>query len=80
MAAVAFSLLQFQRKILYLKMPNVPMSLLGMSQIHLPHLRIRKYFTKNSSVNFHDKVFLHILPNLAKIEEKPCHGNLRMCH
>ena len=27
-------------------------------QIHLPHLRIHKYFTNDSSVNFHDKVFL----------------------
>ena len=47
-------------------------------RIHLTHLWIRKYFTDDSSVNFHDKVFLHFLKKMAKNEEKPCHGNLQM--
>ena len=37
-------------------------NILYIGQIHPPHLRIHKYFTDNSSVNFHDKVFLHFLP------------------
>ena len=28
-----------------------------LGRIHLPHLQIRKYFTDDSSINFHDKVF-----------------------
>ena len=51
----------------------IPISSLILGRIHPPHLWIHKYFTDNSSVNFHDKGFLH-----SKIEEKPCHGNLRM--
>ena len=47
-------------------------------RIHLVHLRIRKYFTEDTSVNFHDRFFLHFAKNSAKNEEKPCHGNLRM--
>ena len=35
-------------------------------QIHLPHLRIHKYFMDDSSVNFHDKIFLHFLPIFFK--------------
>ena len=35
-------------------------------QIHLPHLRICKYFMDDSSVNFHDKVFLHFLQKFGK--------------
>ena len=49
--------------------------------IHLVvvHLRTRKYFTDNSSANFHDKFFLHFLLNFSKNEEKTCrHGNLLM--
>ena len=34
--------------------------------IHLPHLRIRKYFTDNSSINFHYNIFLHFLPKIGK--------------
>ena len=37
-------------------------------RIHLPHLRIRKYFMDDSSVNFQEKVFLHFCQNLAKNE------------
>ena len=48
--------------------------------IHLPHLWIHKYFTNDTSINFHDKVFLHFSKKLAENEEKPCHGNLRMSH
>ena len=32
----------------------------------------------NSSINFHDKVFLHFFQKFGKNEEKPCHGNLHM--
>ena len=35
-------------------------------RIHLLHLQIHKYFTDDSSVNFHDKVFLRFLPNFFK--------------
>ena len=35
-------------------------------QIHLPHLWICKYFMDDSSINFHDNVFLHFLPNIFK--------------
>ena len=34
----------------------------------------------DTAVNFHDKVFLHFLKNLAKNEEGSCHGNLQMSH
>ena len=40
--------------------------ILHIGQIHLVHLRICKYFTDDSSVNFHDKVFLHFLPKFRK--------------
>ena len=42
------------------------MQFLDLGWIHLPHLRIRKYFTENSSVNFHDKVFLHFFLKFRK--------------
>ena len=35
-------------------------------RIYLVHLRICKYFTDNSSVNFHDKFFLHFLLKFSK--------------
>ena len=50
-----------------------------LGRIHLPHLRIRKYFMDDSSINFHDKVFLHFSKKMGKNEEKPCHG-LWMSH
>ena len=34
--------------------------------IHLVHLQIHKYFTDDSSVNFHDKFFLHFLKKISK--------------
>ena len=34
--------------------------------------------TDDSSVNFHDKFFLHFLLKFRKNEEKTCHGNLWM--
>ena len=34
--------------------------------IHLVHLQIRKYFTDNSSLNFHDNVRLHFLKKFGK--------------
>ena len=37
-----------------------------LGRIHLVHLRIRKYFMDDSSVNFHDKFFLHFLVNFSK--------------
>ena len=40
--------------------------LLYLVRIHLPHLRILKYFTDDTSVNFHDKVFLHFLQKFGK--------------
>ena len=43
----------------------------SLGKIHLPHLRIHKYFMDDLSVNFHDKVFLHFGQICAKIEEKP---------
>ena len=49
-------------------------------QIHLVHLWIHKYLMDYSSVNFHDKFFLHFLLKFRKNEEKTCHGNLRMSH
>ena len=57
--------------------PGFSHVLLG--QIRLPHLRIHKYFTDDSSVNFLDKVFLHFLSNSCKKnKEKYSHGNLQM--
>ena len=39
-------------------------------QIHLVHLWIHKYFMDDSSVNFHDKVFLHFWKkNWQKMKE-----------
>ena len=38
------------------------------------HLRICKYFMDDSSINFHDKFFLHFLLKFCKT----CHENLRM--
>ena len=35
-------------------------------RIHLPHLWICKYFTDDSSINFHDKVFLRFLKKFGK--------------
>ena len=35
-------------------------------RIHLPHLWIRKYFMDDSSINFHDKVFLHFFQKFGK--------------
>ena len=35
-------------------------------RIHLVHLRSLKYFTDDSSINFHDKFFLHFLLNFSK--------------
>ena len=35
-------------------------------RIHLVHLWIHKYFTDDSSVNFHDKFFLHFLLKFRK--------------
>ena len=35
-------------------------------QIHVSHLRIRKDFTDDSSVNFHDKVFLQFVKKFGK--------------
>ena len=37
-----------------------------LGRIQLVHLQIRKYFTDDSSVNFHDKFFLHFLLKLTK--------------
>ena len=34
--------------------------------IHLPHLQIHKYFMDDSFINFHEKFFLHFLPNFSK--------------
>ena len=35
-------------------------------RIHLPHLQINKYFTDDSSINFHDNFFLPLLLNYSK--------------
>ena len=35
-------------------------------KIHLPILWIHNYFTDDSSINFHDKVFLHFLKECGK--------------
>ena len=43
-------------------------TLIDLGQIYLPHLRICKYFM---DVLLFEK-------NMAKSEEKPCHGNLQM--
>ena len=37
-----------------------------LGRIRLPHLRISKYFTDDSSVNFPDMVFLHFLQKIGK--------------
>ena len=37
-----------------------------LGRIHLVHLRIHKYFTDDSSVNFHDKIFLYFLKKCGK--------------
>ena len=39
---------------------------LYLGRIHLVHLWICKYFTDDSSVNFHDKFFLHFLLKFRK--------------
>ena len=49
-------------------------------RIHLPHLRIGKYFMDNLSVNSIARFFFISCQILAKIEEIPCYGNLRMSH
>ena len=41
-----------------------------LGRIHLVHLQIHKYFTDDSSVNFHDKVFLHFLLKFRKKMKK----------
>ena len=38
----------------------------AIGRIHLVHLRIHKYLTDDSSVNFHDKFFLHFLLKFRK--------------
>ena len=58
--------------------PNFGLEKWVLGRIHLPQLQIHKYFTDDSSINVHDKVFLHFFTNLAKIEEKPCLRNLQM--
>ena len=40
--------------------------ILALGQIHLPHLQIRKFFTDDSSIYFHGKVFLHLLQKFGK--------------
>ena len=41
-------------------------TILYYGRIHLVHLRIHKYFTDNSSINFHDKGFLDFLKKFDK--------------
>ena len=40
--------------------------LVSYGRIHLVHLRIHKYLTDDSTVNFHDKFFLHFLLKFRK--------------
>ena len=47
---------------------RVPFFDLG--RIHLPHIRILKYFMDDLSINFHDKVFLHFLSKFGKKRRK----------
>ena len=47
----------------------------AIGRIHLVHLRILKYFTDDSSVNFMTSFFFTFFWIWAKNEEKTCHGN-----
>ena len=45
---------------------HTEMNILVLGRIHMVHLWIRKYFMDDSSINFHDKFFLHFLLNFSK--------------
>ena len=48
-------------------------------RIHLPHLRIHKYFMDESSINFHDKVFLHFLKKIWQKMKKTLFMEIYAC-
>ena len=61
---ILISTSQMERRFIIFKTTIRQFSNLG--RIHLVYLRIRKYFMDDSSVNFHDKFFLHFLVNFSK--------------
>ena len=61
MMSVTFIMVQGGRKI----RARMKFSI-GEGQIHLRYLQINKYLMDDSSVNFHDKVFLHFLLKFTK--------------
>ena len=48
-------------------------------RIHLPHLGIHKYFMDESSINFHDKVFLHFLKKIWQKMKKTLFMEIYTC-